>query len=344
MISRSSQESDRAGPVDAPGPHAAGPLLAPDEPPAVASRRLDGASPFLLACDHAGRAVPRRLGRLGLPDAEFDRHIAWDIGIAAVSRLLSEKLDAALIEQPYSRLVIDCNRPPHVAGSIPVVSEVTEIPGNVGLSEAEKAERVDLVFRPYHDALAAALDARKEAGRPTVLIAMHSFTPRYRGDARPWHIGTLYGRDGRLAASLRPLLAAEAGLVVGDNEPYAVGSDTDWTIPVHGEARGIPVLGLEIRQDLITHEDGQALWAERLASLLPARPGETCGTPMDNVEILRRFERHEDGSWTCHEETEIATTDGPIRIPRGRTVHYGERIGHLDLAEYLEQLGAQFGS
>lgn len=250
-------------------PAATGGLLAPDEPDPVAIRRPDGRSPLFLTCDHAGRRVPQRLGRLGLADAEFDRHIAWDIGVASVSRLIADALDCTLIEQRYSRLVIDCNRPPSVPGSIPVVSEATPIPGNAAVSDAERRIRVDAIFAPYHQAIADALDARAASGRPTVLIAMHSFTPVYLGEARPWHIGTLYGRDGRLAAGLGALLRAEGRFPVGDNEPYSVSDESDHTIPVHGERRGLLHVGLEIRQDLITTPDGQAEWAGILTRLLP---------------------------------------------------------------------------
>lgn len=250
-------------------------LLGPEEPAPVIVRNRAGLSRIVLCCDHAGRRVPRRLGRLGLAEPEFDRHIAWDIGAAAVSRLISEALDAALVEQVYSRLVIDCNRPVQADSSIPLVSEATPIPGNGALEEADRARRRTGIFAPYHAELAAVLDERGGAERPTVLVAMHSFTPVYLGAARPWHIGTLYGRDGRLARALLPLLAAEPGLVVGDNEPYAVSDESDYTIPVHGERRGLLHVGIEIRQDLVRGQDGQAEWAERLARLLP-RAVETC--------------------------------------------------------------------
>lgn len=252
-------------------------LLAPDEPSPVTTSRLNSRSTLFLVADHAGRRVPGRLGDLGLPAAEFDRHIAWDIGIAAVARRVAAALDAPLIEQAYSRLVIDCNRPPRVPNSIPSISEATAIPGNQALTDAERSARRREIFEPYHAAIAAALDAR--AGRPTVLFAMHSFTPAYLGESRPWHIGTLYGRDGRLAAALRRLLVAEDGLVVGDNKPYSVSDETDHTIPVHGEQRGLPHVGIEIRQDLIADETGQAGWAARLIRLLPLAAADVL--PMD---------------------------------------------------------------
>ncbi len=245
-------------------------LLDPDEPYPVTLDNEAGRSVFFLTGDHAGRAIPRRLDGLGLPEHETERHIAWDIGIGAVGRQLSRLLDAAMVVQTYSRLVIDCNRDPEVPSSIPEISEMTAIPGNRGLGEAARAARVEAIFRPYHDAIAAALDRRAAAGRASVLVALHSFTPVFKGVGRPWHAAVLYNRDPRLAHSLFQLLSAEDGLVIGENEPYAVSDLTDYTVPVHGERRGLPHVEIEIRQDLITDPAGQTAWAERLARLLPA--------------------------------------------------------------------------
>ena len=245
------------------------PLLAADEPAPVMTYNETGASPFLMVADHAGNHFPRALGRLGVSEADCQRHIAWDIGIAPVSRRLAEALDATLIEQTYSRLVIDCNRAPGRKTSIPEISEATPVPGNVGLSEDDKAQRVREIFQPYHDAVAGELERRQQAGRPVALIAMHSFTPVFHGVARPWHVGMLYNRDARLARPLLALLRREPDLVAGDKEPYAVSDETDYTIPVHGERRGLPHIGIEIRQDLIATDEGQRAWAARLARLLP---------------------------------------------------------------------------
>jgi predicted N-formylglutamate amidohydrolase len=244
-------------------------LLEPDEPDPVTLENESGDSVFFLTCEHAGRAFPRRLGRLGLPEAETMRHIAWDIGIGAVGREVSRLLDAAVILQTYSRLVIDCNRDPNVPSSIPEISETTEIPGNRGLDEAERAARVDAIFRPYHNAIGAALDRRAAADRATALVALHSFTPVFKGVWRPWHVAVLFNRDPRLAHALAELLRAEGDLMVGENEPYRVSDLTDYTVPVHGERRGLPHVEIEIRQDLITDPAGQREWAERLARLLP---------------------------------------------------------------------------
>lgn len=243
-------------------------LLGTEDVPPVREYNAAGRSPFFLTCDHYGRLIPRVLGDLGLPESELVRHIAWDIGIAGVAESLSKQLDAHLIVQRYSRLVIDCNRPPHVAGAIPRISEATTISGNEGLArEAAQMRRAE-IFDPYHHRIDAIIDARRAAGLPTVLVSLHSFTPVYAGIARPWHIGTLYHRDTHLPPLLLKLLRAEGDLVVGDNEPYAVSDDTDYTIPVHGEARGLINTGIEIRQDLISDPAGEKSWADRLARIL----------------------------------------------------------------------------
>jgi predicted N-formylglutamate amidohydrolase len=242
-------------------------LLDRAEVPPVREDNATGRSPFLLTCDHYGRLIPHSLGDLGLPLSELTRHIAWDIGIAGVAEALSKQLDAHLVAQRYSRLVIDCNRPPQAASSIPRISEATTIPGNEGLTSEEALARQRAIFDPYHRRITEVIDARLRAGMPTVLVSLHSFTPVYAGIARPWHIGTLYHRDTRLPSLLLKWLRAEPDLVVGDNEPYAVSDATDYTIPVHGEARGLMNSGIEIRQDLIGDDAGQKEWADRLARI-----------------------------------------------------------------------------
>ncbi|MGY3033504.1 putative N-formylglutamate amidohydrolase [Bradyrhizobium sp. USDA 4354] len=243
-------------------------LLGEGDIPPVHEVNAAGASPFLLTADHYGRVLPRALGDLGVAESELVRHIAWDIGIAGVAERLAKMLNAHLIAQRYSRLVIDCNRPPGVASAIPVISEATAIPGNENLPAAAKETRRREIFDPYHGRIGAAIDARVQAGKPTVLVALHSFTPVYYGDPRPWHIGTLYHRDTVLPRLMLRHLRGESDLIVGDNQPYAVSDITDYTIPVHGEARGLINTGIEIRQDLITDESGQQQWAERLARIL----------------------------------------------------------------------------
>jgi predicted N-formylglutamate amidohydrolase len=230
--------------------------------------RPEGASDFVLTADHAGRKIPRRLGTLGLPESERSRHIAWDIGIAGVTEVLAAALDATAVLQVYSRLVIDCNRDPAHPTSIPTVSELTPIPGNEDLSAADRAARHAAIFAPYHAAITGVLDAR--IGRRTVLIAMHSFTPVFKGEARAVEVGVLYHRGTRLAHIMLDLLRAEGDLAVGDNQPYAITDTSDYTIPVHGEGRGLDHVEIEIRQDLIADPIGQTAWAERMARLLAA--------------------------------------------------------------------------
>ncbi|WP_315835091.1 N-formylglutamate amidohydrolase [Bradyrhizobium prioriisuperbiae] len=242
--------------------------LTSDEVPPVLEENDKGISPFLFTCDHYGRLIPRALGQLGLPIDELTRHIAWDIGIAGVATALSHMMNAHLIAQRYSRLVIDCNRPPGAPSSIPMISEATMIPGNEGLTHDSAEDRRRLFFEPYHNRIDEVIAQRLRDGRPTILVSLHSFTPIYAGIARPWHVGTLYHRDTRLPPLLLQQLRAEGDLVVGDNEPYAVSDATDYTIPVHGEKRGLMNTGIEIRQDLISEPSGQQQWAERLARIL----------------------------------------------------------------------------
>jgi predicted N-formylglutamate amidohydrolase len=244
-------------------------MLTPNESAPVSSYNFQGQSPFLLVADHAGNLIPRALGRLGLTEADCKRHIAWDIGIAGLARLLAGQLEANLIEQNYSRLVIDCNRPLDAATSIADISEDTAIPGNARVSGRDRKARAREIFEPYHAQIAAELDRRQNAGIPTALISLHSFTPVFKGVSRPWHAGVLYNRDPRLARPLLALLNADDKLPVGDNAPYIVDDALDYTIPIHGERRGLPHVLIEIRQDLIEDENGQRDWAVRLARLLP---------------------------------------------------------------------------
>ena len=240
-------------------------------PPAPAPVRVHpgSSSPFLLVADHAGRRVPARLGDLGVEAADWERHIAWDIGIAGVCAELAPMLGATWIEQVYSRLVIDCNRRPGHMTSVPEHSDGTAIPGNDGLDQDSRDARAHDIFAPYHAAIAAEIDARLAAGQRTVLIAMHSFTPVMAGVARPWHAGVLFNRDACLSLALARLLR-QAGWHVGENEPYSLGDDSDYTVPVHAEQRGLAYVELELRQDLITAPAGQLSWAQVLAGALPA--------------------------------------------------------------------------
>lgn len=246
------------------------PLLSPDDPPPFERINPTGKARFILLCDHASLAVPRRLGTLGLDPAELRRHIGWDIGAAALTRILATRLDARAFLSGFSRLVIDCNRKFDDPTSIPEESDRTEVPANKGLTAAERQERVEACFWPYHRAIAAELDAWAAAGRVPAIISMHSFTPVFDARHRPWHVGILWHRDERLARPLIETLAAEPALVVGDNEPYDGASPHAYTMPVHGLARGLPHVQFEIRQDLIADAAGVQRWADRLTRVLGA--------------------------------------------------------------------------
>jgi predicted N-formylglutamate amidohydrolase len=243
-------------------------LLASDEPAPVHVLHENGSSDFVLTADHAGKLIPRRLANLGVAAADLERHIAWDIGIAAVTERLSALLDATAALQTYSRLVIDCNRDPSWPSAMPTVSEYTEIPGNANLTEAERAARASEIFSPYHDRITALLDARAAAGRRVVPVAMHSFTPVFKGEPRAIEVGVLFFRRTKLADIMLELLRREGDLTVGENAPYALTGDSDYSIPFHAERRGLEHVELEIRQDLITSPEGQAAWAARFARLL----------------------------------------------------------------------------
>ena len=244
-------------------------LLGPDDVSPFVVVNPSGGSSFLLLGDHAGRAVPASLAGLGLGPEAMERHIAWDIGIAGLGERLASALDACFIRQTYSRLVIDCNRQPGAADAAPAVSDGTAIPGNVGLSEADMAVRRDEIYAPYQDRIAAELDARAAASRPTLLVSLHRFTPEMGGFARPWRFGVLHRNDSAFSRAMLAVLRETLGEeVVGDNQPYAM-DGTDNTIPLHAAARGLDYLEIEVRQDLIAAAAGQDEVAALLARLLP---------------------------------------------------------------------------
>ena len=258
-------------------PDAATALLGPADPPPFTVHQAQGRSPFLLIADHAGQQVPASLAGLGLPQAELDRHIGWDIGIAGVTVELARLLDAWAITQTYSRLVIDCNRPLASPTLMPTVSDHTLVPGNQHLSTLQRQQRIDAIHAPYHARIDAELEARQAQARPTLLVMMHSFTPVMNDAERPWHAGVLYHRDTRFAHRLLDALRDEGDLVVGDNQPYSVSSTSDYAVPVHGEGRGLLHVELEIRQDLIADAAGQRAWAQRLARVFQQLEGTFAG-------------------------------------------------------------------
>jgi predicted N-formylglutamate amidohydrolase len=258
-----------ADPIDASsGAEVSRGLLAADEPAPFELANATGTSAAVLVCDHASNRVPRSLGNLGLRPEHLASHIAWDPGAAAVARGLSVRLDAPLILGGWSRLVIDLNRPLASPESIPVQSHKVCIPGNLGLSVAERARRSSALFAPYHRAVAALLDERRE--HQTMLLSIHSFAPELDGQERPWHVGIASAADRRLAEPLIAALKRERGLCVGDNQPYDVDHAIDYTLPTHGQGRDLPHAMIEIRQDQLGRAAGIDTWIARLAESIVA--------------------------------------------------------------------------
>lgn len=247
-----------------------------DAPPPVTALNEGGASPYVLLCEHASNHIPEAYGGLGLAPRDLARHIAWDIGAADLARGLSRRLDAPLFLSGYSRLLIDCNRPPGAPTSIPVRSEDTDIPGNLSIGAAERARREGAYFAPFHAAVSRLLDRRAAARRRTVVVGVHSFTPVFLGVARPWLAGVLYAGAERFGRALVARLGAELGpAVVGDNEPYRIEPEAhDYTVPVHGDARGLDAALLEVRQDLIATLAEAEAWAARFAPVFADTAGE----------------------------------------------------------------------
>ena len=244
-------------------------LLAADERSPAIVRNPGASSPFLLLGDHAGRDIPRALGDLGLHAREWDRHIAWDIGVAGLGEILSQMLGATFIRQRYSRLVIDCNREPGRSDAIPEISDGAHIRGNAGLTPDRRRMRFDDIAAPYHARIAEELDTRAARGLPTTLVSLHSFTPQMNAFARPWRFGVLHAEDSAFSHAMLARLRAEVGAdFVGDNQPYRM-DEVDFTIPHHCRPRGLDYLELETRQDLVADAAGRRDVAGRLARLLP---------------------------------------------------------------------------
>jgi predicted N-formylglutamate amidohydrolase len=243
-------------------------LLGPADPDPVEIVNPHGGSVFLLVCEHAGRAIPSALRDLGIARSELERHIAYDIGAAGLARRLSESLDATLILQRYSRLVIDCNRPYAALDCMPAASDGTSIPANCTLTDADRSLRLEEIHRPFHDAIGSLLDHR-EGDRPTIIVTIHSFTPRLGNADRPWHIGVCFNRDGSFAQPfMQAFRSANPAISAAYNEPYTVDDISDYTIPVHAERRRLPHVLLEVRNDEIADDAGQERWARLIARSL----------------------------------------------------------------------------
>lgn len=238
-----------------------------------------GRSPFVILCDHASNRIPERYGDLGLSASDRLSHIAWDPGALAVSRALSDLLDAPLVESTVSRLIIDCNRALDAPDLIWTLSERTRIAANENLTPEEREYRIAQFHRPYHGAIDVLLEARRHAGMETIVVCMHSFTPVYLGKARPWPIGVIHGLDDRFTKAFRDALATERpDLNIGWNEPYAALNGVTLTLEKHGDGRGLEAIMIEIRNDEILSPDGAGQWASLVAGALErAREARSAG-------------------------------------------------------------------
>ena len=224
-------------------------------------------SGVIILCDHAGNALPAEYGTLGLPPAQLQRHIAYDIGVAPIVRTLAAALGAPAVMTHYSRLLIDPTRGRDDPTLIMRLSDGAVIPGNRKLDNAERDKRQRLYYEPYHRAIAGVIDRCLESGVPPMLLSVHSFTESWKDVSRPWHVGILWDQDPRLAKPLLDSFFAEGDLIVGENEPYAgqLEGDCLWQ---HGAQRGLANAIVEIRQDLIRDAAGQAAWSERLCRIM----------------------------------------------------------------------------
>lgn len=238
---------------------------------------------IIVLADHARRDMPDEYGTLGLAETELERHIAYDIGVEGVARRIAAELDAPAIVCGFSRLLIDPNRGEDDPTLIRQFYDGTIISKNYPLSPQEREKRLCDFYRPYHDAVSSLISSvAHESGRAPFIVSIHSFTPKFQGVERPWHLGILWDRDDRAPRLLFDMLAAQDDIIVGDNEPYdgALRGDTMYR---HAIVNGYAHVLLEIRQDLIRHEDGQKSWASRLAPVLDAV------NRRDDIHEVRRY-------------------------------------------------------
>jgi predicted N-formylglutamate amidohydrolase len=268
----------------------------PDEPAFSAVETVAGPldAGALMICDHASNALPPGYGSLGLPSGALERHIAYDIGAAALTRALAARLNAPALLSTFSRLLVDPNRGADDPTLVMRYSDGAIVPGNARADGAEIARRRERYWAPYREKIAATVEAMVAAGEPPAILSVHSFTPVWRGAPRRWKVGILWDRDDRLSKPLLASLAAESDLgpqAIGDNEPYdgALAGDT---IDAVATSRGLANALIEIRQDLIAEPEGALAWADRLARLLrPIVADPTARAPRDFGSRAQRWRR-----------------------------------------------------
>lgn len=228
----------------------------------------EGRGRIVLVCDHASNFVPSAYGTLGLPPADLLRHIAWDPGAFPVAMAMSQALDAPLVAAGVSRLIADCNRPLDAPDLVPEISETTVIPGNAKLDREERERRVAVTHQPFHAAIEALVERRMRSGVETWMVSVHTFTPVYKDEPRPWQVGIIHDDDTRIASPLIGGLRRIPGLTVGVNQPYSPADRVYFTLELHARSRGLPCAMIEIRNDEVSGEAAQAGWAGRLAGIL----------------------------------------------------------------------------
>jgi predicted N-formylglutamate amidohydrolase len=258
------------------------PLIGPGDPPPYMTYNDHGQAPVLLVADHASPFFPAAMNQLGLADWVLERHVAWDIGSDQLTRYLADALDAQAVLAGFSRLIVDPNRKLDDPTAFVQVSDGIAIPGNLDLDEEQKALRVQSFFQPYHGAIAARLERFRSRGLVPAFISVHTCTPVFDRVVRPWHVGVMWDRDPRIAVPLMEHLRGMEGVCIGDNEPYSGRHPHDFTIDFHAEPAGLPHVGIEVRQDLVTDDRGATKWAEILAQAL--RP------ILANRELFATFE------------------------------------------------------
>lgn len=263
------------------------PLIGPGDSPPFTTYNEHAGSPVLLVADHASPYFPASLNQLGLADWVLERHVAWDIGVDKLACFLADKLDAQAVLAGFSRLIIDPNRHPDDASAIAEISDGISIPGNIGLDEEQRAQRVQSFFQPYHDTIAEKLDRFLQAGVIPAMISVHTCSPVFDRIVRPWHVGIMWDKDPRIPVPLIRRLEQVSGVCVGDNEPYSGRHPHDFTIDHHAEPEGLPHVGIEVRQDLVREDAGARKWAGILA--------ESLRDILSDAGLYRRFSASESG-------------------------------------------------
>jgi len=245
-------------------------LIGPGDPPPFMTYNDHGKAPVLLVADHASPYFPAAMNQLGLADWVLEQHVAWDVGVDELARCLADELDAQAVLAGFSRLIVDPNRNPDDPTAYPAVSDGIAIPGNIDLDEKQKALRVQSFFKPYHDAITTRLDQFASRGIVPAMIAVHTCSPVFDRVVRPWHIGIMWDKDPRIPVPLMKYLEQKDEICYGDNEPYSGRHPHDFTIDYHAEPAGLPHVGFEVRQDLVSDHKGARKWAGILAEALKA--------------------------------------------------------------------------